>query len=85
MRTDYGDLLSFREIDTRHGLTKGGAFRAFKALGERLIEGEHFIYLDAAGHAAEIESLRQAGRLYPTTVNAVLLTASGYGLLRERL
>lgn len=78
-------LLSFKEIDGLHQCAKGTAFRAFKRLGQRLTEGEHFCYLNAETHAAEIEALRQAGRIYTSTVNAVLLTKAGYAMLRQVL
>lgn len=78
-------LLSFKEIDRLHQCAKGTAFRAFKRLGRRLTEGEHFCYLNAETHAAEIEALRQASRIYTSTVNAVLLTKAGYAMLRQVL
>lgn len=78
-------LLSFKEIDTLHQRPKGTAFRAFKKLNKILIEGEHYIYLPTTTHAKDIETLRQTGRLYASTVNAVLLTEAGYALLRDKL
>jgi hypothetical protein len=77
-------LLSFKEIDTLHQRPKGTAFRAFKQQQD-LVEGEHYHYLSATTHAAEIESLRRTGRIYGSTVNAVLLTEAGYALLRQTL
>jgi len=79
------ELLSFKEIDARHRLPKGAAFRAFKRLGGQLREGEHYRCLDARTQGVEIESLKREGRLYGSTVNAVLLTPAGYRLLKERL
>jgi hypothetical protein len=76
---------SFKEIDTLHQRPKGTAFRAFKRLGRRLREGEHYHYLDAQTHSVEIAALRQAGRLYTSTVNAVLLTETGYQQIRQEL
>lgn len=76
---------SFKEIDLLHESPKGTAFRAFKRLGSRLSEGEHFYYLDARTRREEIDALRRAGRIYPTTVNAVLLTEAGYELIRKVL
>lgn len=78
-------LLSFKDIDTLHRLPKGTAFRAFKRLSGQLVEGEHYYYLSAQTHRTEIEALRQAGRIYASTVNAVLLTEAGYNLLRQAL
>ena len=79
------EFWTFKDIDTHHGLVKGSAFRAFKGLLEELREGEDFIYLDGAGHEAEIRALRAAGRLYRSSVNAVLLTPAGYRRLAARL
>ena len=78
-------LWSFKEIDTLHQRPKGTAFRAFKRLSGRLCEGEHYCYLDAQIHSVEIAALRQAGRLYASTVNAVLLTEAGYQRIRQEL
>ncbi|MEE4380180.1 MAG: hypothetical protein V2J55_22050 [Candidatus Competibacteraceae bacterium] len=77
--------LSFKEIDTLHQRPKGTAFRAFKRLIEQLREGEHYHYLAADSHRAEIEALRQQGRIYPSTINVVLMTEVGYQLLKQRL
>lgn len=77
-------LLSFKEIDILHQLPKGSAFRAFKQQ-QNLVEGEHYYYLSATTHAADIESLRRAGRIYGSTVNVVLLSEAGYTLLRQDL
>jgi hypothetical protein len=77
-------LLTFKEIDTLHQRPKGVAFRAFKQQ-QNLVEGEHYYYLPAATHAADIESLRRAGRIYGSTVNVVLLTEAGYALLHQAL
>jgi hypothetical protein len=77
--------LSFKEIDQLHQRSKGTAFLAFKRLAGQLREGEHYHYLDAADHRAEIDALRQQGRIYSATVNLVLLTEAGYRLLRQQL
>lgn len=77
--------LSFKEIDQLYGSPKGTAFRAFKRLESRLSEGEHFHYLDARTRRDEIDALRRTGRIYPTTVNAVLLTEAGYELIKKAL
>jgi N-acetyl-beta-hexosaminidase len=44
-----------------------------------------YYYLDAQTHSVEIAALRQAGRLYASTVNAVLLTEAGYQQIRQEL
>ncbi|MDX1656597.1 MAG: hypothetical protein R3310_15420 [Candidatus Competibacteraceae bacterium] len=76
-------LLSLREIDLRHRVPKGTAFKAFKSLAPDLEEGQDYLYLTADDKA--IQSLKAAGRLYPTTINAVLLTPRGYARLKGRL
>jgi hypothetical protein len=78
-------LLSFKEIDSLHQQPKGTAFRAFKLRQQGLVEGEHYYYLPAETHTAEIDSLRRAGRIYESTVNVVLVTEAGYVLLRQAL
>jgi hypothetical protein len=78
-------LLSFKEIDTLHQRPKGTSFRAFKGLSQQLLEGEHYYYLNAQSHAAEIEALRREGRIYSSTVHAVLLTPVGYELIQKAL
>jgi hypothetical protein len=78
-------LWSFKEIDELHQRPKGTAFRAFKRLGERLREGEHYDYLDAQTRGSEIEALRQAGRIYASSINVVLLTEAGYQAVRQEL
>ncbi|MEZ5581602.1 MAG: hypothetical protein R3F37_01385 [Candidatus Competibacteraceae bacterium] len=77
--------LSFKEVDQLHQRPKGTAFRAFKSLAGQLREGEHFYYLEADRHRAEIEALRQQGRIYLSTVNVVLLTEVGFRLIKQHL
>lgn len=76
---------SFKEIDARHGCTKGTAFRAFKRVRAQLEEGADFHYLEAAANAERIAELKRSGRLYASTVNAVLLSESGYARLKPYL
>ena len=64
---------TFRELDARHGRAKGDAFRAFKALGTRLTEGQDFHCCDRRVDGEEFDLLEASGRLYPGTVNGVLL------------
>ena len=69
---------TFKEIDTRHARPKGTAFRVFKRLLGELEEGVDFHYLDRDTDAERIAALRSTGRLYASTVNAVIVTESGY-------
>lgn len=80
-----GRTWSFKEIDARHACPKGTAFRAFKRLGAELEEGRHFHYFAANTHAALIAELKAEGRIYASTLNAVLLTEAGYERLRAHL
>ncbi|HXH03347.1 MAG TPA: hypothetical protein VNN09_08505 [Candidatus Competibacteraceae bacterium] len=80
---DYAGWRSLREIDQAHGLPKGSAFRAFKRA--RLTEGEDFLYLAAERHGEIIAELKAAGRLYRSTVHAVLISARGYEKLQQFL
>ena len=83
--SDPTRLWTFKELDGLHQRPKGTAFRAFKRLEGCLREGEHYHYLDARSHGAEIAQLRQTGRIYAASVNVVLLTEAGYRLLEQEL
>lgn len=76
---------SLKEIDEQRGATKGTAFRAFKQLEQGFDEGRDFYYLHHQDDAAELETLRSRGRVYPSTVNTVLLTESGHAALMDYL
>jgi len=85
MSSDSTPLWTFKELDSLHQRPKGTTFRAFKRLEKSLREGEHYHYLNAQSHGAEIAQLRQAGRIYAASVNVVLLTEAGYHLLEQEL
>ena len=76
---------TLREIDERHGLPKGSAFRAFKRLRGALREDVDFTLLSAPSARSEIERLRRAGRIYRSSVNVVVLAESGVALVRAAL
>lgn len=76
---------SLKEMDQERGSTKGTAFRAFKQLKEGFDEGRDFYYLSASEDGAEIEALRTAGRIYQSSINAVLLTEAGYTAVADYL
>lgn len=65
---------TLRDIDHALGLTKGHAFRAFKSLLDTLREGQDFAVLDHRRDAARIKALREAGRIYPASINAVVVS-----------
>lgn len=76
---------SLKEIDESRGTVKGTAFRAFKQLEQGFDEGRDFYYLSSDQDATEIETLRVQGRIYGATINAVLLTESGYNAVMDYL
>lgn len=63
---------TLRELDERAGLTKGSAFRAFKAL--KLRDGVDFRVLHPDVDSAAFALLRKAGRLYPGALRAIVLS-----------
>lgn len=69
---------SFKEVDAVRGSAKGTAFKAFKQLREGFDEGRDYFYLSGEQDRVEIETLRTKGRIYESSVNAVLLSESGY-------
>ena len=66
------DWVTLRELDERAHRPKGAAFRAFKRTA--LVEGRDFRVLDARADASAIAQLRAAARIYPASVNVVLLS-----------
>lgn len=83
--SDYSGWLSMRELDEAAGLPKGSAFRAFKAVADRLAEGSDYLVLDqrhAEGLAASA-NLRQ--RLYRSSIAPVLISADAAALVRSAM
>jgi len=78
---------TLKEIDQELNAPKGTTFRAFKQLQDGFDEGHDFYYLDGRNEqdAAEIEDLRQAERVYASTINALLFTQAGYEALVDFL
>lgn len=76
---------SLKEIDRSLDAQKGTAFRAFKQLQNGFDEGRDFYYLSRTQDAEEIEALRESGRVYQTTINALLFTQAGYDALIDFL
>ena len=74
---------SLKEIDQQRGDKKGTAFLAFKQLKDSFDEGRDYYYLSASQDGREIEQLRQAERIYESTVNAILLTEGGYSAVLD--
>ena len=78
-------LATFKELDLACGVIKGSAFRAFKALGEQLVEGVDFHCHDARLASSTHAELLQMGRLYAGTINAVLLEGRAQALITAHL
>lgn len=76
---------SLKEVDEARNASKGTAFLAFKQLKEGFDEGRDFYYLSNDQDGTELETLRMQGRLYNGTVNAVLLTETGFMALMDYL
>lgn len=81
---DYNGIptLSFRQADELNGFTKGTTFRLFKRAGDALQQERDFFYLPAPEYSEWIETLRAAGRIYPSSRHLVLLTREGYERLQ---
>lgn len=78
-------MASFRTLDQRFGVPKGTSFRVFKLLGPALTEGEDFVCLEAASCRDVIAELRARRRIYRSSVNLVLFTASGEAVIAHEL
>lgn len=76
---------TFRDIDRHLGLPKGSAFRAFKRLRPALREGEDFRVLAAGADNQTIAELRQAGRIYASSINVVLLCTAARARIEAEL
>lgn len=70
------DWISFKELDLANNRRKGDSFKLFKALESQLVEGLDFLWLSATEHGAQIAELKQQGRIYPTSINVVLVSAA---------
>lgn len=79
------EWISLREVDTSLGLPKGSAFRAFKQLEPRWRAGIDFRLLHHQTDRAAIEVLRSEGRIYRSSVNPVLLSATAAAAVRSAL
>lgn len=75
----YRGWRSLRELDVAAGLPRGSAFRAFKRAAA-CEEGRDYVILGSEA----AQALRAEGRLYATSVRAILLApAFAEALLRE--
>jgi len=74
-------LRTFYELDQQYAKPKGTAFRAFKVLGERLLEGQHFFCCDGRLEPARFAELSASERLYRGTLNAVFVNTAGCALI----
>lgn len=76
---------SLKEVDAARGAAKGTAFQAFKQLREGFDEGRDYFYLSSEQDQVELETLRSKSRLYEGSVNAILLTETGYDAVMDYL
>ena len=74
-----------RELDVEAGVAKGTAFRAFKQLAARLIEGQDFLVLDHQMHADLAAALHAHDRLYRGSVTPVLLAPEAAARVRAAI
>lgn len=78
-------LKTFKQLDELYCRPKGSAFRVFKRLEAQWLEGEHFYCIDSRNQPELFADLRRSGRLYPSTVNAVLIAETGCQLIAKNL
>jgi hypothetical protein len=81
----YPEWQSMKEIDHILASGKGAAFRGFKRLLPGLEQGRDYLVLDASTDAADILALKQAGRIYSSSVQVVLLSAAAATFIRTAL
>ena len=81
MKTD--GFRTVRELDETLGVAKGTAFRCFKQQLAQLQENSDFHVLEAVRDKETIELLRRQGRIYPQSVNVVLLSPASAERLLE--
>lgn len=67
------EVMTFRTLDQLMDTPKGTAFRAFKRVLDELEEGNDHLRLESGPDADAIAELKAAGRIYPSSVNVVLL------------
>ena len=82
-------LKTFRQIDEMHHCVKGSAFRIFKQLSTQQpgqwVEGTHFYCIDSRTQPELFAQVQRSGRLYASTVNAVLVTEAAYQVIAQIL
>ncbi len=81
----YCHWLSLRELDEAAGLTKGAAFRTFKALLGDFAEGQDFVVLDPQTAQALAARLIAEGRLYRSSIKPVLLAPAAAARVRAAM
>ncbi len=71
---DYQNWLSLRDIDQASGTTKGAGFRAFREIETQLTQTVDFLLLHHREDAEAIAALRSNGKIYPGSINVILLS-----------
>lgn len=82
---DLSNFTSFRELDVQYAKDKGWAFKRFKRLNSELIEDEDYVWFHQLDDAELINQLREAGRIYASTANLVMLSQSGLSKFQQDL
>ncbi len=72
------NTLSLKQLDQMNGVPKGTTFRRFKRREASLDEGRDYFLLRPGDAPELLARLRDSGMIYPSTVNCLLLTESGY-------
>lgn len=85
MTTSARAYITLKDLDRAGARPKGSAFRAFRSLLGELREGTDFVRLDGKRDAAAIAALKTEGRLYASSIHAVLLTEEAAARVRGRL
>lgn len=70
--------LTLRQLDEWHQVTKGTAFRYFKAALPQMREGQDFFRIDGMENPDYLRILRTQDKIYPSSIHLILVTASGY-------
>lgn len=76
-------LKTVRELDQRHKLPKDAAFRVCKRLEPRWVMGEHLWCCDPRRQPEACAELQRRGSVYPSTINAVLISEAECRLMVE--
>ncbi|SHH07360.1 hypothetical protein SAMN04488068_2423 [Hydrocarboniphaga daqingensis] len=77
--------LTLRELDQAECCAKGSAFRAFKRIETQWTQGRDYQVLHHDDDRAAIARWREAGRIYASTVNLLLLSPPLARAVRDQM